>query len=267
MNYKKYFLRVFGVVLMLGGMTAAVLFQSLSMGGVTGERSLFTIAKVQQMSLPIYSVEREDNKCSITFDCAWSADDIPEILKTLEEENVKATFFVVGTWAQKNKEMVKAILDHGHDVSCHGYTHLRFTALDKGRAREELLNFHKLIAEISGNEEWSGYDLFRAPYGDWSKSVVNLVGQEGYKCIQWDCDSLDWKPGISESTILERIKSKIAKGGIVLLHNSTPHTSKVLKDIIKLIKAENLEPVKTSELIYNDNYKIDNQGRQLKNTP
>ena len=69
--------------------------------------------------IPIYSVENEDNKVAITFDCAWGAKDIPVILNVLKEKEVKATFFLVGEWVKRNPEETKMIAEQGHDVANH----------------------------------------------------------------------------------------------------------------------------------------------------
>ena len=55
-------------------------------------------ASVASKIIPIYSVERQDNAISVTFDCAWGGEDIDSIIKTLKKHNCKATFFVLGTW-------------------------------------------------------------------------------------------------------------------------------------------------------------------------
>ena len=64
---------------------------------------------VNGREIPIYSVERDDNKIALTFDCAWNDDDIDSILDTLDKYNCKATFFVVGDWAEKYSESLKKI--------------------------------------------------------------------------------------------------------------------------------------------------------------
>ena len=78
--------------------------------------------------IPIYSVETGEKLAAITFDCAWGADDIPQILDTLKEADIKATFFMVGQWAEKNPEMVKEMAMEGHDLANHSYSHFRMGA-------------------------------------------------------------------------------------------------------------------------------------------
>jgi peptidoglycan/xylan/chitin deacetylase (PgdA/CDA1 family) len=105
--------------------------------GISGIEPLEVFS--QRREIPIYSVECKEKEASITFDCAWGADDIPQILEALETEDVKATFFVVGQWAEKNPQYVKMIADKGHDIANHSYSHLRMGVLDKDRIEEEIL--------------------------------------------------------------------------------------------------------------------------------
>jgi peptidoglycan-N-acetylglucosamine deacetylase len=209
---------------------------------------------------PIYSVNCSEKKAAITFDCAWGADDIPEILQALKKENVKATFFIVGQWAEKYPDSVRMIFLDGHDIANHSYSHLRMGALDRSMINNEIqLCSNELEGLIDGK-----IDLFRPPYGDYSNNVVEAARELGYYTIQWNVDSLDWKPGISRDEILERISVKINPGSIILFHNDTAHTAHMLPDIISAIKGMGYELIPVSELILRENYIIDFEGRQKK---
>jgi len=171
--------------------------------------------------IPIYSVENSENKVSITFDCAWGDDDIPVILNILSEKGVKATFFVVGEWVRRNPEETRMIAEQGHDVANHSENHFKMSALKKDKILKEITDCSKTIEEITGKKT----DLFRAPYGDYNNAVISAARQSGCFTIQWSLDSLDWKPGISTETIINRI-SNVESGAIILFHNATPHTVK-----------------------------------------
>ena len=77
----------------------------------------------QKKKLPIYNVQTDEKKVAFTMNCAWNADDIDQILKTLEENDVKITFFMVGDWVDKYPEAVKKISDAGHEIGNHSNTH------------------------------------------------------------------------------------------------------------------------------------------------
>lgn len=208
--------------------------------------------------IPIYSVENQDNEVAITFDCAWGAKDIPVILNVLKEKNVRATFFLVGEWAKRNPEETRMIAEQGHDVGNHSENHFKMSALNREKIKREISDCTQTIEEITGTRP----TLFRAPYGDYSDDVITIARQAGYDTIQWSVDSLDWKPGISQETILKRVS--IAKSGdIFLFHNDTPLTDKILGKVIDAIREKGLNPVPVSELILKENYEIRHDGRQV----
>ena len=91
-----------------------------------------------------------------------------------------------------------------------------------------------------------------------------MAGSLGLKTIQWDVDSLDWK-GLSAGEILSRVKSGVKNGSIILFHNNSDYILEALPMIISFLKAENYKMVKISELVYEDNYYIDNNGLQKRN--
>ncbi len=211
--------------------------------------------------LPIYSVQTEEKKVSITFDCAWGADDISKILDTLEKEKVRATFFFVGKWAEKFPDKVKMISKSGHDIANHSYSHFRMGSLDEGKIKSEITLCSEKLKEITGRE----INLFRAPYGDYNNSVVKTAEKLGYYTIQWDVDSLDWKKGISKSEIFNRVTGKVTPGSIILFHNDTSYTAEVLPELITELKKKEYSIVPVSELIYKENYSIDFSGKQIRN--
>jgi len=209
-------------------------------------------------AIPIYSVENDGNKVSITFDCAWGAKDIPVILNILKEKNVKATFFLVGEWVKRNPEEAKMITEQGHDVANHSENHFKMSALSREKIQKEITDCTKTIEETTGKRP----TLFRAPYGDYNDNVISIAKQAGYATIQWSVDSLDWKPGISQEAIFKRI-SDVKSGDILLFHNDTPLTDKILGRVIDMIREKGLNPVPVSELILKEDYEIQHDGRQV----
>lgn len=221
-------------------------------------RKVSVFSQVEQ--IPIYCVEQAEKTASITFDCAWGAGDIPDILQTLKKENIKATFFLVGQWAEKYPEATKLIAQDGHDIANHSYSHLRMGAIDNKKIRSEISLCNEKLYELTGKK----VDLFRAPYGDYNKNVVAIAKELGCYTIQWDVDSLDWKPGISQQEIISRITKRTKPGSIILFHNDTPHTAKILPEIIAALKNEGYGFAPVSKMILRDNYSIDHEGRQRK---
>ncbi len=212
----------------------------------------------QRRELPIYCVENSENKIALTFDCAWGSEDIPDILNTLKQSDVRATFFFVGLWAKKNPEAVKMIAEQGHDIANHSYSHFRMGSISNEKIRTEILEGDRILEGITGKK----VDLFRAPYGDYNNSIIRIARELNHYTIQWDVDSLDWKPGISADEIKNRILRNVKSGSILLFHNDTPHTANILPDIIDMLKNKGYDFIPVSEIIIRDNYEIDHEGRQ-----
>ena len=142
---------------------------------------------------PIYRVNKDEKVISLTFDINWAEkDEIYNILEVLDKYNVKATFFIMGGWvnySEENREKLVKIKEGGHEIGNHSYIHPMFTKINETRMKEELDKTDKIIEETVGVKP----NLFRFPSGDYSKKSLDFVSSQGYKCIQWDVDSVDWK--------------------------------------------------------------------------
>lgn len=209
--------------------------------------------------VPIYNVKTDEAKISLTFDSAWGAEDIDSILNTLKNENVKATFFVLGEWAEKYPDVIKRMSSEGHDIANHSDTHPHIASLSYEEIKKEIISANEIIERISGKKN----DLFRAPYGEYNDNVIMAAEELGMYTIQWDVDSLDWKnPG--KEAIINRVVEKCKNGSIILMHNGTEQTANALPEMIKKLKEKGFTFVPTSELIYREGYIIDNAGMQIK---
>ena len=207
--------------------------------------------------VPIYSVQTTEKKVALTFDAAWGSDKTAKIVSTLQENGVSGTFFLVGFWVEQNANKVKLIDEAGFDIGTHSNTHPKMSTLSSEQVKNELTKSMELITNITGKE----VKFFRAPFGDYNDNLITIAGSLGLKTIQWDVDSLDWK-GLSAEEILTRIKNSVKNGSIILCHNNSDHILEALPLIISYLKSEGYSMVKISDLVYNDNYIIDNNGLQ-----
>lgn len=210
--------------------------------------------------VPIYEVDVPDKKIAITFDSAWGADKTLKILDLLKEYNVNATFFLVGFWVDKYPDMVKAINEQGVEIGTHSNTHPDFVTLSAEQMKLELTTSVDKIEKITGKK----VELFRAPYGSYNNTVINTANSLNLKTIQWSVDTLDWK-GLSGSQMLNRVLDKIKNGGIILCHNNSDNILDGLRLILESLTKKGYTFVSVGDLIYKDNYKIDNLGIQRKN--
>lgn len=214
-----------------------------------------------ERALPIYNVKTEENKVALTMNCAWSADDIDRILETLEKNEVKITFFIVGEWAEKYPEAVKKIYEAGHEIGTHSNTHPHVEQLSAEKNLEEIKLGIEKLQKITGEQT----RLYRTPYGEYNDTVINTARENGYYTIQWNIDTLDYK-GLTGDEMWGRIKEKLQKGSIILTHNGTEHTADSLDMLLKNIKTNGYQVTTVSDLIYKDNYIIDNNGTQINKT-
>ena len=116
-----------------------------------------------EIVIPIYSVDNKDKVCAISFDAAWGNEQTDDLLDTLDEYEVKTTFFLVGSWVKKYPESVKKIAEKGHDVGNHSSTHAHMPALSADKMKKEITTT-KLLKYLKGElsqseaaevEQWS----------------------------------------------------------------------------------------------------------------
>lgn len=220
------------------------------------------MAQARTRELPVYSVERGDGKIAISFDAAWGAENTPALLDILDEYGVKTTFFLVGIWTEKYPEMVKEIAARGHEVENHSTTHPQMSKLSEAKIIEELRVNADRIEQITGKRP----TLFRPPYGDYNDTVVRVSRAQGYECVQWNVDSLDWKNrGVDD--LIERATKNSASGDIVLFHNDSKYIVQALPVILARYQAEGFEVVPVSELLLQGETTIDHTGRQHRKEP
>ncbi len=140
--------------------------------------------------VPIYSVEPADETAkpiALTFNCAWDNSDVISVLQTLEKNDITATFFLVGQWAEKYPDSVKAIAAAGHEIGNHSYSHRDFADLDEKALVDEIVGCSKAIEAITGRLP----ELIRVPSGSYSDAALTTIEKMGMIPIQWDADTLD----------------------------------------------------------------------------
>ncbi len=141
-------------------------------------------ATATQRQLPIYSVDRDEKICSISFDAAWGNEDTQMLIDILGKYNVKATFFVVGDWAEKYPESAKALADAGHEVMSHSLHHDHYNSLSADQILADLAAANKKISAVTGVTP----TLIRCPYGEYDDHVISAIRSAGMEPIQWDVD-------------------------------------------------------------------------------
>lgn len=207
--------------------------------------------------VPVYSVQTDKKQVAITFDASWGADKTEEIMKILKEYDAKGTFFLVGFWVDKYPNMVKLINDNGFEIGTHSNTHPDLTKLSREAVKLEISTCTDMIEKITNKK----IELFRAPYGAYNNTVIEVSNELNLIPIQWDVDSLDWK-GISAQNITTRIINNVKNGSIILCHNNSDHILDALPMVLDRLKGQGYEVTSVGELVYKENYTIDRNGVQ-----
>ena len=209
--------------------------------------------------IPVYGVDTEEKVVAISFDAAWGADKTRGIIDIINKYEIKATFFLVGFWINKYQEEVKLISENGIEIGNHSDNHLKMSTLSEDEIRKEIVTVNESLKKITGKD----VKFFRPPFGDYNDKLINVLESLNMTTIQWSVDSLDWK-GISGDEITQRVVSRVKNGSIILCHNNSDHILDALPAIILNLKNKGFKFVTMSELVYEKDFYIDNNGIQHK---
>ncbi len=182
-------------------------------------------------------------KIALSFDDGY--DYTAEILEKLEKHGVKATFFAVGDWIEKEPETFRKIFENGHEIGNHGFSHTNMLELTDEEVCEEIECVERLAERIIGER----IRLFRFPYGKYNEHLVKVVKKKGLVPVGWSVDSEDWT-GVKEEKIYDNImENEELSGKIILLHTMHCQTAAALDLIIPALKRGGYEIIKVSDLM------------------
>ena len=199
---------------------------------------------------PVYNSSfNEEKKIALTFDDGPHPRNTPEILKILDKYGVKATFFVIGINAKNYPEALSMVIDGGHEIGNHTYSHQVLKNLSKDAISKEIIDTEM---EISKQNEFTT-TLIRPPCGFYDENLVGLAKENNYKVVLWSIDTHDWAHASVES-IVTSINNKVKGGDIILFHDyisGENNTPKALQVIIPKLLSQGYKFVTVSELLQN----------------
>lgn len=219
--------------------------------------TLVTTASAEERKLPVYSVDTDVKEIALTFNCAWGAEGLDEILNLLIKEDIKCTFFFVGEFAENHPEAVRRIYNGGHETGNHSMRHTDPVTQDFSEIVSDINACNELIFSLTGVKT----ALYRAPSGSYDNKTVEAAESLGMTAVQWDVDSIDWKDPAPEK-IVSRVTSKAANGSIVLFHLGKENTLEALPEIIKNLKNQGYSFSTVGNMLIEGDTYIDNNGRQ-----
>lgn len=186
-------------------------------------------------STVISRVATNEKLIALTFDAGSDAANTASILNILAANSVKSTFFLTGQYADRNPSSTKAILQQGHEIGNHSYSHPHMNQLGLSAIESEVRRCENAIINATGVKP---VPLFRPPYGEYNSTVLTAVGNTGYpRTMMWTIDTIDWN-GTPANTMITKVLNNAQPGAIVLMHvGSGTHTTEALPEMIQGLKA------------------------------
>lgn len=208
---------------------------SLGWGLGFGEEGTTPTGNSSKTELVVYDSyyvgDESENVIYLTFDAGYENGNTEAILDALAKHDVSATFFLVGNYLETNPELVIRMIEEGHTVGNHSYTHPDMTSLSYEEFVEEIEELETLFLEITG-EEISKF--YRPPQGKYSMETLSLAQGLGYKTIFWSLAYVDWyeddQPTKEEA--FEKLLTRIHPGAIVLLHSTSQTNAEIMDELL-----------------------------------
>ena len=198
------------------------------------------IVPAEQLVLPAEE-KTEKKRIALTFDDGPHPIYTPQMLELLEEEQVPATFFLLGENVELYGDVVKDIAREGHLIGNHTYHHVQVTSLSLDEACKEIQETSDLIEELTG----AGTEYVRPPFGTWNAELeerLNLIP------VMWSIDTKDWTTQNVDWIVREAVKHA-EDHDIILMHDSYQSTVDAVKRVIEQLEAEGFEFVTVDEII------------------
>ena len=157
----------------------------------------------------VWRKNTDQKKIWITFDDGPDEKVTPYLINVLEKFNIKATFFVIGNQAKKHPELVKLIINNGHKIGNHSFSHLNGFST----------NNNKYLEDVEQAKKYIDSDIFRPPYGKITPFQIKNLKKD-FKIIMWDIMSWDFKENIYPNKIYKNVIDNVENGSIILFHNN-----------------------------------------------
>lgn len=174
--------------------------------------------------------QTEEKVITLTFDEGYENGFTPAILDTLKEKGVKAVFFIVQDYAERQPELVQRMIDEGHTIGNHSANHYSMPELSVEDMKNEVMQMHEYVLEHFGVQ----MTYFRPPKGEYSELSLAVTADCGYKTVLWSFAYADWntdnQPDPDES--LRKMIDRLHPGAIYLLHAVSETNAQVLGDFI-----------------------------------
>ena len=187
----------------------------------------------------IYIGNADKKYIYLTFDEGYEAGYTEKILETLNNNEVKATFFITSHYLNTASDLVERMIDEGHIVGNHTVNHKSMPSITNEEIEKEIMQLHQALYEKFNYE----MKYIRPPKGEFNERTLKKCEQLGYKTVMWSFAYCDWdekkQPTIEEAQ--KMILDNLHNGEIMLLHSNSKTNSEVLDTIIKEAKNQGYE--------------------------
>jgi peptidoglycan/xylan/chitin deacetylase (PgdA/CDA1 family) len=181
-------------------------------------------------------------RIALTFDDGPDAL-TPMYLDVLARSGMRATFFLVGEHAARDPGLAREIADRGHEIGGHGWTHDPFSTLSRGQLVADLARTSSVIPPSPGRP------LVRPPHGQLTPRTLFSLAASGYSTVLWSVDSDDCRTQDPREIAWRVAPSRLARGDVVLLHETQPWTLQALPAILDGLASHGWELVTIRELM------------------
>lgn len=175
----------------------------------------------------------------LTFDDGFPSENTRKILDILKEKNVHATFFLEGEFFDDCASLIRRMVDEGHVVGNHTWSHRPITEMTKEEIKEEFQQVELKYFEITGTKMTK---YFRPPFGLYTKEKLDYIESLGYDIFFWSVDYPDWDRDheLGKDYAVSYITNQTYAGDIILLHTLTMTNVEALPQIIDNVHAKKL---------------------------
>lgn len=166
-----------------------------------------------------------------TFNVLWEKEHLPVILDILDENDIRAVFFITGEWLKRNPHEAKAILEKGHELGNYTYSRAKLLTMPEEKVAEEIKSFNTLSRELLGFHPL----LFRPPYGEYNTRIIRIAGEQDCITLLWSIN-LGMLSDTEKEYTFSRLEERLHDGAVLLFHTAYPGIAETLPDIIEFIK-------------------------------
>ncbi len=168
----------------------------------------------------------------LTFDAGYENGCTEKILDVLQKHNVKAAFFLVGNYMERNADLVRRMAREGHIVGNHTMHHYDMSKLsDKAAFSKELTDLENLYQAVTGQ---TLPKFYRPPQGVYSQKNLEMAKEMGYKTVFWSLAYVDWNNDSqpTREQALEKLIPRTHSGAVVLLHSTSKTNAEILDELL-----------------------------------